>query len=348
MFDFQNPTVLPRTVRALPQIRTWLGWVAFMVFMMVIVGGATRLTQSGLSITEWDPIFGAIPPLQEADWNTLFEKYKLSSQYKLQNLGMSLGEFKFIFWWEWAHRLLGRLIGFVFFIPFVFFAITKRLEKRLWPRLAMLFVLGGLQGALGWYMVASGLVNRVEVSQYRLAAHLSLACVLFAAIIWTMTSLSWKHAKPQSLDGWVALLLLVLVFVQIAAGGFVAGLDAGEAYNTWPLMDGKWIPDGLSAKQPVWRNFFENALTVQFNHRLLAYAIFLISVWHAAHTFSLSATLLAYAVFTQACLGILTLLMHVPLGFALAHQATAMVVLAAAVWNLHKKTSFESLDQAIA
>ena len=343
MTDAVLTAPISRVKTALPSVRSWLIWVAFMVFLMVIVGGATRLTKSGLSITQWDPIFGAIPPLREADWNLLFEKYKLSSQYKLQNLGMSLGEFQFIFWWEWAHRLLGRLIGFVFLLPLLYFAMLRRLEVRMLPRLLILFILGGLQGALGWYMVASGLVNRVDVSQYRLAAHLTLASVLFAAIIWTIASLDKKHRFPTSLDSWTALILFLLVILQIAAGGFVAGINAGQGYNTWPLMEGKFIPIGLTTMQPLWLNFFENALTVQFNHRILAYTIFFIAGWHAVKTFSITSMLLAYLVFTQACLGILTLLMHVPLGFALAHQATAMLVLAAAVWNLHKKTMINSL-----
>jgi heme a synthase len=315
-----------------------------MVFLMVIVGGATRLTNSGLSITEWDPVFGAIPPMNASDWDVLFQKYQQSSQYKLQNAGMSLTQFEFIFWWEWAHRLLGRLIGFVFLIPFIYFAVMRKLELRLLPRLIALFVLGGLQGALGWYMVASGLVNRVDVSQYRLAAHLTLASVLFAAIIWTMFGLKWRHRFPNNFDGLTALVLFLLVLLQIAAGGFVAGLDAGQGYNTWPLMDGKYIPDGLNALQPLWRNLFENALTVQFNHRILAYVIFGLAVLHAVKTFSLTSMILAYLVFVQAGLGIMTLLMHVPLGFALAHQATAMIVLAAAVWNLHKKTIDHALE----
>jgi heme a synthase len=349
MTDITQHMPLSRSKAALPSIGTWLGWVAFMVLLMVIVGGATRLTNSGLSITEWDPVFGAIPPMNAADWDILFQKYQQSSQYKLQNAGMSLTQFQFIFWWEWAHRLLGRLIGFVFLIPFLYFLVMRKLELRLVPRLVILFVLGGLQGALGWYMVSSGLVNRVDVSQYRLAAHLTLASVLFAAIIWTISSLKWRHKFPRNFDAWTALILFLLVLLQIAAGGFVAGLDAGQGYNTWPLMDGKYIPDGLSAMQPVWHNVFENALTVQFDHRILAYVIFVIAVMHAVKTFSFTSMVLCYLVFVQAGLGIMTLLMHIPLGFALAHQATAMLVLAAAVWNLHKKTIDQVLvDQDIA
>ena len=343
MIDTVLTVPISRAQIAAPSVRTWLKCVAFMVFLMVIIGGATRLTGSGLSITEWNPIQGALPPLNQVDWIALFEKYQLSSQYKLQNFGMSLAEFKFIFWWEWAHRQLGRLIGVVMLLPFLYFAGTRKLEARMWPRILFLIVMVGMQGALGWYMVASGLVNRVDVSQYRLAAHLTFACLLFAAIIWTVASLDKKHLFPHGLDSWTALILFVLIIIQIAAGGFVAGINAGQGYNTWPLMDGKYIPDGLTVMQPVWHNFFENALTVQFDHRVLAYTIFIIAVWHAVKTFSVTSMLLAYLVFSQACLGVLTLLMHVPLGFALAHQATAMLVLAAAVWNLHKKTMINSL-----
>ncbi len=332
-----------RAETAKPLVRRWLILIAILIFAMVIVGGATRLTDSGLSITEWQPILGAIPPLNAADWELAFQKYKLSSQFKLQNSSMEMGAFQFIYWWEWSHRLLGRLLGIVFLLPFLGFAVTGRLERRMWPRLLLLFILGGAQGALGWYMVASGLVDRVDVSQYRLAAHLSLAVALFAAVLWVIMSLDHKHKWPSSLDSWVALALLGLVFIQIAAGGFVAGLDAGMGYNTWPLMDGKWIPNDLFIMSPAWRNIFENALTVQFDHRMLAYVILLISIWHALKTFSVSSMLVTYAVFAQACLGILTLLFHVPLGFALAHQATALVVVTAAIWNLHKKTLIVSV-----
>ena len=328
---------------AKPLVRKWLILVAVLIFVMVIVGGATRLTDSGLSITEWQPLLGAIPPLNAADWEIAFQKYKLSSEFKLQNSTMEMGAFQFIYWWEWSHRLLGRLLGVVFLMPFLFFALTGRLEARMWPRLLLLFILGGAQGALGWYMVSSGLVDRVDVSQYRLAAHLSLAVALFAAVIWVITSLNYRHKFPLSLDGCAALVLLILVFLQIAAGGFVAGLDAGMGYNTWPLMDGKWIPNDLLIMEPAWRNFFENALTVQFDHRMLAYVVLLVATWHALKTFSMSAMFVAYAVFAQACLGILTLLFHVRLGFALTHQAMALIVVAAAVWNLHKKTSTAAL-----
>ena len=342
--EVAEPVKPSRSKAAIPEIKSWLFWLSILVFIMVLVGGATRLTKSGLSITEWDPIFGAIPPLNSADWATLFQKYQQSSQYKLQNVGMTLNEFEFIFWWEWAHRQLGRFIGLFTLLPFIYFAVRGKLTNRIWPRLLLLVVLVVLQGALGWYMVASGLVNRVEVSQYRLAAHLGLACIFFAAVIWTNASLNWKHHLGLNFDAWTALFLVVLVFTQIAIGGFVAGLNAGQGYNTWPLMDGKLIPNGLDAMQPLWKNLFENALTVQFIHRVLAYAIFIVAILHALRTFSMTAMVLAYFVFVQAALGIITLIMHVPLGFALTHQATAMIVLAVAIWNLHKKT----IDQAIA
>jgi heme a synthase len=320
-----------------PWLRRWLNIIAAMIFAMVVVGGATRLTNSGLSITEWKPIMGAIPPFTSADWQIAFEKYQQSSQYKLQNQGMSLSEFQFIFWWEWAHRQLGRLIGVVF-IPIIILAIRGRMEKRNTWKVVGLFVLLGCQGALGWYMVASGLQNRVDVSQYRLSAHLTLATIFFAGVLWTIMGLSSRHTKPQALDQWAALGILFLVFLQIAAGGFVAGLDAGQGYNTWPLMDGHFVPNDLYTMQPAWLNIFENAMTVQFNHRILAYIILILTVWHAIRSFTLSALLLVYAVMAQACLGILTLLMHVPIGVALIHQAGALVVLTAAVWNLHLKT----------
>jgi heme a synthase len=323
-------------INARPWLAFWLKCVAFMIFMMVVVGGATRLTNSGLSITEWKPLVGAIPPLSDADWQTVFAKYQDSPQYKLQNLGMSLGDFKFIFWWEWAHRFLGRVIGLLF-LPILAMGIFGRLEKRQFLRVAGLFVLLGLQGALGWYMVKSGLQDRVDVSQYRLAAHLSLAMVFFAATVWAILSIARRHVWPRGLNQWAAVVLLGLVLLQIAAGGFVAGIDAGQGYNTWPLMDGRWVPQGLNAMQPAWRNVFENAMTVQFNHRMLAYLILILAVWHALRTFSLSAMFLVYAVLTQACIGILTLLLHVPIGVALLHQSGAVVVLLAALWNLHKK-----------
>jgi cytochrome c oxidase assembly protein subunit 15 len=319
-------------------LRWWLIVVAAMIVAMVVVGGATRLTGSGLSITEWQPIMGALPPFNDADWQLLFQKYQQSSQFKLQNSGMTIEDFKSIFWWEWSHRLLGRTVGAVFFVPFIGFLIAGKIERRLMPRLFLIFILGGLQGALGWYMVASGLVDRVEVSQYRLSAHLTLATILLGAVVWTIFSIKSRHTRPRDAHQWVALGLAALVLLQVAAGAFVAGLNAGLAYNTWPLMDGHFIPNGLLIMEPPWRNIFENALTVQFDHRMLAYLILAGALWHGWRSSSASSLILVAAVLAQVGLGITTLLAYVPLDLALTHQFGAMVVLIVALWNLHRHT----------
>jgi heme a synthase len=296
----------------------------------VIVGGATRLTDSGLSITEWRPLLGAIPPLTESHWLEAFEKYKLIPEYQIQNRGMSLEDFKFIYWWEWAHRFLGRIIGFAFIVPLVFFIATGRISKSLRRPLLVLFVLGGLQGALGWYMVSSGLSERVDVSQYRLAAHLTLAVALFAAVVMTALKLNdlrlvWGRASK------LAAVFIALLFLQIAAGGFVAGLDAGHASYTWPKMNDAFVPDGIATLQPVWKNWFENALAVQFNHRLLAYGLLIFALAQALWLRCMSSISLAIAVALQAVLGILTVVWQVPLATALIHQGGALVVLAVAL-----------------
>jgi cytochrome c oxidase assembly protein subunit 15 len=322
-----------REIAARPYVRAWLFAIAALIFAMVTVGGSTRLTGSGLSITEWQPLIGAIPPLSEADWQAAFAKYREIPEYSLVNAGMTLGQFKFIYWWEWTHRFLGRFIGVAFFIPLVFFWLTRRLEARLIPRLAMIFVLGGLQGALGWYMVKSGLVDRIDVSQYRLSAHLTLATLIYGAVVWTALDLG-RERRAASLD-LGALGLVGLILLQIAAGGFVAGIDAGQGYNTWPLIDGSFIPSGLFAMEPQWRNLFENALTVQFDHRMLAYAIAIYAALLAFRTRSPPAYALMGVVALQVALGIWTLLEHVPLAQALMHQAGAMVLFATAIWTLH-------------
>jgi len=330
----------PKQIAARPHIRLWLYIVAALVFAMVIVGGATRLTDSGLSITEWKPILGAIPPMNDADWQDAFRKYQAIPEYHLVNKGMSVESFKFIYWWEWSHRFLGRFIGIAFFLPFVFFWLTKRIERGAIPKLLGLFVLGGLQGFLGWYMVKSGLVDRVDVSQYRLAAHLTLALTIYAAIIWT--ALGFGRAKRDvwsSNRGRVALAIVGLVLLQIAIGGFVAGLKAGLNYNTWPLMANALVPHGLGMLSPWWLNFFENALTVQFVHRFVAYALFGVTLVHALRQRLTTATVLFGAVLGQAILGICTLLFHVPISLALVHQGGALVVLAAAVVHLHHVAS---------
>lgn len=329
-------------------VRVWLLAVAALVFLMVSLGGATRLTGSGLSITEWQPIIGVVPPLSEAAWQEAFDKYRQIPQYQHVNRGMSLGAFKVIYWWEWTHRFLGRLIGVVFLLPFLYFAATGRIARPLLARLAGIFALGGLQGFIGWYMVRSGLADRVDVSQYRLALHLSLAVLILGALLWVALSLSptaphRERAQPLRLRTEAAV-VTALVFLQIVAGAFVAGLNAGAGYNTWPLMEGRLIPQGLGAMSPWWTNLFENALTVQFNHRLLAYAIAVAVPWHlwsllrrpSDSRARISGLALAATVFVQVALGIWTLLAHVPIPLALLHQAGAIAVFGVAVWHLHR------------
>jgi len=330
-------------------IRLWLYAVAALVLAMVLVGGATRLTESGLSITEWKPVMGALPPMTESDWQDAFAKYQAIPQYRALNAGMSLDEFKTIYWWEWTHRLLGRLIGAVFLLPFLFFIWRAWVAPSLRPRLWFIFGLGALQGAVGWWMVASGLAERIEVSQYRLATHLILACAIYVALIWTARRLAGHPAiaVPHRVRA-SAVALLVLVLAQIYLGALVAGLRAGYAYNTWPLIDGALVPDAeqLLFADPLWRNFFENILTVQFDHRMLAYVIFVLALLHAFDVARTTrngsaragALVLFAAIVVQIVLGVVTLLWVVPLPLALAHQAAAMLVLTAATLQAVKVT----------
>jgi cytochrome c oxidase assembly protein subunit 15 len=325
-------------------IRLWLLAVAALIFVMVLVGGATRLTESGLSITEWQPVSGAIPPLSQAAWDAEFDKYKAIPQYQALNRGMTLGEFKAIFWWEWTHRLLGRVIGAAFLLPFLWFLWRGWVEPGMRGRLWAIFGLGAFQGAVGWWMVASGLAGRTEVSQYRLAFHLTLACLIYVAILMTAERLAeWRpRALPPRLRIG-AVVLLVLVLAQIYLGALTAGLRAGLVYNTWPQIDGAFIPDTarLFFNQPLWRNFFENTLTVQFDHRMMAYTVLIVALLHAFDVLrarisgaaATGAVVLALAVTLQAMLGILTLLHQVPIGLGLAHQGMALVVLTLA--SLH-------------
>src|SRR5215813_3504212 len=265
-------------------VRWWLIGVAALIALMVLVGGATRLTESGLSIVEWKPVTGTLPPLTEAQWHEAFEGYKKIPQYREMNAGMTLAEFRTIFWWEWSHRLLGRLIGVAYLLPFLYFlwrgGLSADLKRRLW----LIFGLGALQGAVGWWMVASGLTARTEVSQYRLAAHLILALVIFSAIVWTVRRMRARPAiAPPPRLKLFARLLLALVFLQIYFGALVAGLRAGRAYNTWPTIDGAFIPSmgRLFFETPWWRNLFDNVLTVQFEHRMTAYLLLAVALWHA-------------------------------------------------------------------
>jgi cytochrome c oxidase assembly protein subunit 15 len=319
-------------------VRWWLFAVAALIAIMVLVGGATRLTESGLSITEWKPLTGTLPPLSQEQWTQAFEGYKAIPQYRELNAGMSLSEFKSIFWWEWSHRLLGRVIGMAYFLPFLWFLwrgyLSGELKRRLWG----IFALGGLQGVVGWWMVASGLSERVEVSHYRLATHLVLALLIFAAIVWTLRRLTDRPpAVANRRLKTTSVVLLALTFVQLYLGALVAGLRAGRVYNTWPDIDGGFIPSAarLFFDQPWWHNLFDNTLTVQFEHRMTAYALFALAVLHAVDAVRSRAdgavirgALWLVAVITlQATLGILTLLNQVPIDLALTHQAVAIAVL---------------------
>ena len=321
-------------------IRLWLTAVAALIVLMVMVGGATRLTDSGLSIVEWRPVTGIVPPVSERAWMLEFEKYKTSSEYELANKGMSLDEFKRIYWWEWVHRLLGRLIGAAFLLPLLFFQMRGWIEPGLKWRLWLVFTLGAVQGAIGWWMVASGLVGRVDVAQERLAIHLTMACLILIAVIWTLRRLApAAGAGPLTRSSRrlapTAVTILLLLVAQIALGGLVAGLKAGLIYDTWPLIDGAFVPnrDHLLHLQPAWANLTDNHLTVQFIHRMVAYILVGLAVFHAGdcayhdRASRGSAAALAFVLLLQAGLGILTLLLHVPIFLALAHQLTAVVAL---------------------
>ena len=341
----QSPVVPAETTRtpdATPwAVRAWLYVLAALVVAMILVGGATRLTDSGLSITEWQLITGTIPPLTEAQWLDAFEKYKEIPEYERVNPGMDLAAFKVIYWWEWGHRFLGRFIGIVFIVPFLAFWAGKRIPGWLMPRLIFILVLGALQGVLGWFMVMSGLTERVDVSQYRLAAHLGAAFVILGFILWTAYAASGlRPAAAPSIGKRSAAILVVLLFVQIIAGALVAGLDAGMSHNSWPLMDGRLVPGDMFVMTPWYLNLFENARTVQFDHRVLAYLVWLAAVAHAVRLARAraeargGAILLAVLVTAQAASGIWTLVAVVPLGLGLLHQFGAAIVFAVALAHL--------------
>jgi len=331
-------------------VAAWLLVCCALVFAMVVVGGVTRLTHSGLSIVEWQPIVGTLPPLSEAAWQETFEKYKLTPEYREVNRGMSLAEFKGIFWWEYFHRLLGRLIGVVFFVPLVWFWARRRVDRRLAWKLVGIFALGGLQGAMGWYMVMSGLVDDPRVSQFRLTAHLAIAFLIFSAMLWVaMDLLSPREVVAQTArsgaDGArrLAWWITGVVGYMVVTGGFVAGIRAGKAYNTFPLMDGHFAPPELFMIEPWWQNFFYNMATVQFDHRLGAWALALLAPWLWLRVRKaalpprtrLATNLLLAALAVQIMLGIATLLLAVPVALGAAHQGGAVVLLAAALFANH-------------
>ncbi len=354
---------------SLRPIAVWLLFCCGMIFVMVVIGGITRLTLSGLSITEWQPVIGILPPLSPAAWAAEFEKYQHIPQYRLINYGMSLDQFKTIYLWEYLHRLWGRLIGFAYTVPFVYFLLRRRLPRALLMSLAGILLLGFLEGALGWYMVASGLADRVEVSQYRLVAHLALALLIYATTLWIALGLlcaprqpapsPHPNPPPQAGEGgtrrvsdrtvgaaWrrTAEAIIALVALTITAGGFVAGLHAGLTYNTFPLMDGSFVPAGYAQLQPFTRNWFENIAAVQFDHRLLAMttsaAVLLLWLagWRAALPRPACVALHALVAVTvmQFVLGVATLLFVVPIPLAAAHQAGAVLLLTAAIVLRHR------------
>jgi cytochrome c oxidase assembly protein subunit 15 len=314
-------------------VAAWLFFCAALAFAVVLVGGVTRLTRSGLSIVEWQPLIGALPPLSQADWEALFAKYRETPEFRQVNFTMSLEGFKGIFWWEYVHRLLARVIGLVFLLPYLYFLLRKRLDAALAWKLGGIFVLGALQGAVGWYMVKSGLVDDPKVSPVRLSAHLGLALAIFAAELWLALQLVSRKDFP--FDG-LAISLPFVIFLMALSGGMVAGLRAGYAYNTFPLMNGELVPPDVLVLEPWWRNFVHNMATVQLVHRAFFWLLLVLvplAWWRLRHTAAANA--LAIAFIAQAALGISTLLLRVPVGLGSAHQAGAVVLLGAAVWYAH-------------
>ena len=334
--------------RARPRaVAAWLLACCALVFAMVVVGGVTRLTHSGLSIVEWQPIVGTLPPLDDAQWQQAFDLYRQTPEYKLVNAGMALDEFKRIFWWEYAHRLLGRLIGVAFLLPFVYFLARRRIPDGYGWKLAGIFALGGAQGALGWYMVKSGLVDDPRVSPFRLTAHLALAFVILAAMLWTAMSLlatrdARDDARVRSARRW-AVAVVALVAWMVVTGGFVAGIRAGFAYNTFPLMNGHVVPPEVLMLEPWWRNPFWNMATVQLDHRIGAWLLLIVAPiawWRVVRAdvparAKIGAHLALAMLGVQIALGIATLLLVVPLPLAAAHQAGAVLLFALALHLWH-------------
>ena len=319
----------------------WLLAVALVILAMIAIGGLTRLTGSGLSITEWKPIMGALPPLSDAAWAEAFAKYQRIPQYMLENRGMSLDGFKSIFWWEWTHRFLGRLLGVVFFVPFVWFAATGAIRRSEALRFVVLFLLGGLQGFIGWWMVTSGLETRVSVSQYRLAIHLGAALLLLVAILWI--ALEYLRGGKSSGMSKRACAFVALVYGQMLLGALVAGLHAGLIYNTWPDMNGGFIPQESFFYSPWWRNFFENPALAQFDHRMTAYALAGLTIAIYANALKqgpgkakTSGKIATVMVTLQIFLGIVTLLYRAPLALSAMHQLLAALLFCAAIWHAHE------------
>ena len=330
------------------QVAGWLLFCAAVILGMILLGAVTRLTGSGLSMVEWRPLMGVIPPLSEQAWQETFDKYRLFPEYQKVNRGMSLEDFKSIFMYEYLHRVLGRLIGVLFLLPLVYFAWRGRIRQGLTPKLVLLFFLGGCQGLLGWYMVKSGLVDNPRVSQYRLTAHLGLAVAIYAYMLWLAFDLLFRANAERSVpvgrsNAGFSRVLVGLVYLMILSGGLVAGTRAGFAYSTWPLMGDSFIPRGLYAGTPAWLDMFEDITTIQFNHRIFAYVLTVLICIFAALVYRsdvgsrgrLAVTLMLVALAVQLVLGISTLLLHVPISLAAAHQLGAMLLLSAALFTSH-------------
>lgn len=326
------------------RVATWLLVCCGLVFAMVVLGGVTRLTGSGLSMVDWRPILGIFPPLSDEAWQEVFAMYQQTPQFLKVNAHMDIHDFKGIFWLEYLHRLLGRLIGIAFLLPFLYFAWRGCIRKNDWPKYALMFVLGGLQGGLGWYMVKSGLIDNPAVSQYRLVAHLLAAFLIYAYMFWVALSLIYP-ASGNSPHPWYGktLSLAVLVTITVMSGGFVAGLKAGKIYNTFPMMGDYWVPPGMFALEPWWRNFFDNMATAQFDHRLLAITTFVVIVvyWSRVRNAGFPARIrkgvnaLLHTAVLQVALGITTLLLVVPVALAALHQAVAMLLFTVALYLCH-------------
>ena len=328
---------------ALAPVRRWLWICAAMIFAMVVIGGVTRLTESGLSITEWRPLTGAVPPLSDAEWQAAFARYQLIPEFRAKHADMTLGEFRTIFWWEYLHRLWGRMIGLVFALPLLWFVVAGRVRGALAWKLAGLLALGGLQGAIGWWMVASGLVDRTEVSPYRLATHLGLALIIYALIVRLALDLSSTPTVRDTALNRFGRWVIAAIALTILAGAFVAGTDAGFVYNSFPLMDGRFVPAGYGDLSPWWLNVFENVAAVQFHHRWIAITTLVLGFAYVARVHALGAdqrtrrraSYLGAALLTQVAIGIITLLHAVPVALGAAHQAGAVIVLTLALATHH-------------
>jgi cytochrome c oxidase assembly protein subunit 15 len=326
-------------------VAVWLFLCCGSVVVMIVIGGITRLTESGLSMIEWRPLVGMVPPLSVGEWERIFGLYRETPEFRIENPHIELDGFKSIFWWEYVHRLWGQLIGILFVAGFLWLLLCRRIEKPILPHLVTLFILGGAQGVIGWWMVRSGFADRTDVSQYRLVIHLGMAFIILGYMLWLALSLMERESveRVPTTARRLAFAVLGVVSVTLLSGGLTAGLDAGLVYNTWPLIDGGVAPHGLFIKTPIWLNFFENVATVQFDHRFMAYLTFgfIIALWlrvrrtpHAPNAVRAVHTLLAI-VAAQAALGVLTLVLVVPLPLAVAHQMGAVALFSTTVWTAH-------------